>query len=172
MAEAEPAAAGLSINIMAESTPWKAHAGVEPLIRRALWAAAEEVKATVRAEVTIVLADDALQRHLNRKWRGKDVPTNVLSFPAAAGPVEASLRLLGDVVLAFETVRREADEESKALDEHVAHLVVHGFLHLLGYSHENDADAEAMERLETRIMTRLGFDDPNQERSSAGDRDA
>jgi probable rRNA maturation factor len=171
MAEAEPAAAGLSINIVTESAAWELHAGIEPLILRTLQAAAEEVEAIGRADVTVVLADDAMQRHLNREWRGKDVPTNVLSFPAAASPARAP-RSLGDLVLAFETVRREAEDEGKSLEAHVAHLAVHGFLHLLGYDHENDIEAEAMEGLETRIMMRLGFDDPNQERSSAGDRDA
>ncbi|MGO8920057.1 MAG: rRNA maturation RNase YbeY [Stellaceae bacterium] len=115
-----------------------------------------------RAELAIVLADDALLRRLNRDWRGRDAPTNVLSFAASDGataPPGAPL-LLGDVVLAFETVAAEAQAQGKPLAGHLAHLVVHGVLHLLGFDHEIAAEAERMEALETRVLVGLGIADP------------
>jgi probable rRNA maturation factor len=112
----------------------------------------------------ITLTDDTEQRRLNRTWRGKNVPTNVLAFPAVAKgmpplPAGAPL-LLGDVVLAFETVAREAVEQQKPLADHLAHLVVHGVLHLLGFDHENDTDAAIMEAREVEILQSLGVPDP------------
>jgi probable rRNA maturation factor len=106
-----------------------------------------------------VLTDDAKIRALNRSWRGKDTATNVLSFPAPAGG-SAEPRPLGDVVLARETIAREAVEQRIPAQDHLAHLTVHGVLHLLGYDHENDRDAETMERLEREILARLGVPDP------------
>ena len=112
-------------------------------------------------ELSLVFADDATVQALNAEWRGKDKPTNVLSFPAfPLKPGDKLPPLLGDVILAFETVAREAAEEGKPLDHHVSHLVLHGFLHLLGYDHETDADAEVMEALETRILAKLAIPDP------------
>ena len=113
--------------------------------------------------VGVVLTDDAEQRDLNRTWRGKDSPTNVLAFaltdpdekPPSGAPV-----LLGDVVLAFETVAREAAEQRKPLGDHLAHLVVHGVLHLLGFDHESEAEAAIMEAGETEILSRLGVPAP------------
>jgi probable rRNA maturation factor len=105
-------------------------------------------------ELSVLFTDDAAIRDLNARYRGKDNPTNVLSFPQPPG------KLLGDIVLAAETVRREAALAGKQLEEHIAHLVVHGFLHLLGYDHEVDADAEKMEELERVTLTRLGIADP------------
>ena len=99
-------------------------------------------------------------RALNARWRGLDQPTNVLSFPAAAPAGIAKARLLGDVVLAFETMAREAADEGKPLADHYRHLVAHGFLHLLGFDHDSEADAERMEAIETRILARLGVADP------------
>lgn len=116
------------------------------------------------AELSVVLADDATVRTLNRDYRGKDKPTNVLSFALteAAGPEPepGAPILLGDVILARETVVREAAEQGKPEDDHLTHLVVHGVLHLLGYDHEQDDEAEAMERLETRVLAGLGIRDP------------
>lgn len=124
-------------------------------------------------ELAIVLADDAAVRRLNRDYRGVDRPTNVLSFPlvdaragdeaAAAG---APLLLLGDVVVAYETVTAEAAEQGKAPVDHLRHLVVHGVLHLLGYDHDADPDADAMERLEARILAQFGVVDPYAARSA------
>jgi probable rRNA maturation factor len=114
-------------------------------------------------ELAISLADDAVQQGLNRDWRGIDRPTNVLAFPAwnpeAPIPPGAPL-LLGDVVLAFETAAREADEQGKPLSDHLSHLIVHGVLHLLGYDHATEAEAVAMETLETSILASLGVPDP------------
>jgi probable rRNA maturation factor len=107
-----------------------------------------------------VLTNDSAIRQLNRVWRNVDAPTNVLSFPAATkqGPDEPAH--LGDIVLAYETIAREARDEGKPLANHVAHLVVHGYLHLLGFDHEADADAEQMEQTERKILRRLAIPDP------------
>lgn len=116
------------------------------------------------AELSVVLADDALVQQLNRDYRQQDKPTNVLSFAFTEDndtppPPEAPV-LLGDVILASETLHREAQEQHKPLTAHLAHLVIHGVLHLLGYDHGTDAAAEAMERLEVAALARLGFGDP------------
>jgi probable rRNA maturation factor len=145
------------------------------LARRAVEAALEGAPVGPLAEVSIVLTDDAAQRALNRDWRGKDAPTNVLSFPAieprafAAGAAADPTRpaLLGDVVLALETMQREADDAGKSLADHAAHLLVHGVLHLLGYDHDTEADAALMEPVETRILARLGVADPYVEERGA-----
>lgn len=104
-------------------------------------------------EVTLLLADDAFMRRLNHTYRGKDKPTNVLSF-------EGEGEHLGDIVLAFETIEREAREQQKSFHDHAVHLTVHGVLHLLGHDHENEKDAEAMERLEIKILKKLGISNP------------
>jgi probable rRNA maturation factor len=106
--------------------------------------------------VAILLTDDAEVRQLNRDHRRQDKPTNVLSFPAA----ETAIGHLGDLALAYETCAREANEQGKPLGHHLAHLVVHGVLHLTGWDHEADAEAEAMERLERTVLARLGVPDP------------
>ena len=115
----------------------------------------------------VILTDDAEQRELNRTYRGIDASTNVLAFalsdfalgPASAAPAGSPV-LLGDVVLAFETVAREAAEQHKKVSDHLAHLTVHGVLHLLGCDHQNEAEAEAMEVLEVEILKILGVPDP------------
>jgi len=113
------------------------------------------------AEVSVVLADDAFVRRLNRDHRGKDAPTNVLSFPLET---DAATRnkpmLLGDVVLAYRTIRREARAEGKRIDRHAAHMLVHGTLHLLGFDHDRATPARIMEGHEVRILKRLGVPDP------------
>ena len=106
--------------------------------------------------VAILLADDEAIRELNREWRGQDKPTNVLSFPA---PVTAAPHL-GDVALAYETCAREAAEQGKPLKHHLAHLVAHGVLHLVGWDHQTDAEADRMEALERDILARIGVPDP------------
>lgn len=116
-------------------------------------------------EISVVLADDATVQGLNRDWRGKDKPTNVLSFAAldddGAPRVPGAPLLLGDIVLAFETCRAEAAAQHKPLSDHLSHLVVHGVLHLLGYDHEDDeTEAEEMERLEAAVLARFGIADP------------
>ncbi|HSG94334.1 MAG TPA: rRNA maturation RNase YbeY [Afifellaceae bacterium] len=109
-------------------------------------------------EVSILFTDDATIRALNERWRGQDKTTNVLSF-AQDGPGRAA-GMFGDIVLAQETVAREAALEGKLLDHHIAHMIVHGFLHLLGYDHQNDQDAETMEYLERKALKLIGIADP------------
>jgi probable rRNA maturation factor len=114
-------------------------------------------------ELSIILADAVRQRQLNREFRGSDASTNVLAFPAWEPGVEAPPGmpiLLGDVVLAFETVQREAAEQGKSIGDHLSHLVVHGVLHLLGYDHMTAADADKMEALEVSILAKLGIANP------------
>ena len=125
------------------------------LVARAVEAARAESGVTRGGELSVVLADDARVHALNRDYRGKDTPTNVLSFPM---PEETGL--LGDVVLARETLEREALAQGKTFADHTAHMLVHGVLHLLGYDHLDDAEAEDMERREVRALARLGIDNP------------
>lgn len=110
-------------------------------------------------EVSLLLTDDAEQRRLNRDHRGRDSATNVLSFPAGFVP-PAGPRPLGDIALALETVVREARDQDKSVADHVSHLLVHGTLHLLGYDHVDDVEAEEMEALEREILAGLGIADP------------
>ncbi len=112
------------------------------------------------AELSIVLADDARIAALNKTYRGKEGPTNVLSFPSAAMAAGVEAVLLGDVVLARETIAREAQTQGKRFDDHLAHLTVHGVLHLLGHDHASDAEADEMEALEREILQDLGIADP------------
>ena len=148
---------------------WQAEADAEAVIHRAIATAAEIANADHgEAELAVMLTDDAGIRTLNSNWRGIDKPTNVLSFPALqptgpSGPDDAP-RMLGDIAIAYETTRKEADDEQKPLDHHLSHLAVHGFLHLIGYDHENDGDAEAMETLEQQILAQLGIPDPYADR--------
>jgi probable rRNA maturation factor len=129
----------------------------ETAVREALLQSGAKV--TGPAEVSILLTDDAHQRVLNRDWRKIDKPTNVLSFPQIEpfAPVQG---LVGDITLALETLEREAAEQGKSFPDHFAHLVVHGFLHLLGYDHMTEAQALQMEGLETQILETLGIADP------------
>ena len=147
---------------------WQTEPDAEAVIHRAINAAAEIADADVgEAEIAVMLTDDAGIRTLNSNWRGIDKPTNVLSFPAlqptAGAPADAP-RMLGDIAIAYETTRKEAYEEEKPFDHHLSHLAVHGFLHLIGYDHEKDDDAEAMESLEREILTQLGIPDPYADR--------
>jgi probable rRNA maturation factor len=225
-------AAALAVDIVVTSRRWPGQDAVDALLRRALAEAAALTRAPV-GEVAIVLTTDARIRKLNRAWRGKDKPTNVLSFPAssfphappreshkrlrgraatppspqggegwdegvpvhresggpsprpsprrgegaiAAAPVAITgrlkrtkaPRLLGDIVIAYETTAREAKAEGKPLQDHLAHLAVHGFLHLLGYDHAREPEAIAMERVEIRVLKRLGLPNPYVARDGKG----
>jgi probable rRNA maturation factor len=148
---------------------WRTEPDAEAVIHRAIEAAAEIAEADVgEAELAVMLTNDSGIRTLNNNWRGIDKPTNVLSFPAlqptsAGGPDDAP-RMLGDIAIAYETTHREADEDRKPFGHHLSHLAVHGFLHLIGYDHENDDDAEEMENLEREILARLGIPDPYADR--------
>ena len=118
-------------------------------------------------ELSLVLTDDAQQQELNAQWRGQDKPTNVLSFPDGTELPDGTL-VLGDVVLALETCRREAREQNKCLADHAAHLVVHGVLHLLGHDHEDAQEAAVMEGLEVRLLADMGIANPYAEADIAG----
>jgi probable rRNA maturation factor len=156
----------LKIDVLVDSDHWQEPAKARSLVRRAVAQAAAQVAAqvaaatasTTGAELAIVLTDDSAIRQLNRLWRGIDAATNVLSFPSKRAADEPPH--LGDIVLAYETIAREASTEGKPFAHHLAHLVVHGFLHLIGYDHDKDADAEAMEQTERKILRRLAIPDP------------
>ncbi|MBI3701280.1 MAG: rRNA maturation RNase YbeY [Afipia sp.] len=143
---------------------WQNESGAALAIHRAIETAASIVDAeTIDAELAIMLTDDEGIRTLNKNWRGIDKPTNVLSFPALqpTGPRDDDMpRMLGDIAIAYQTTRAEADAESKPFENHLSHLAVHGFLHLIGYDHEKDSDAEIMEELERKILAQLGIPDP------------
>ena len=155
--------------VLVVADSWQNEPDAEAVIQRAIAAAAEAADADVgEAELAVMLTDDGGIRTLNSNWRGIDKPTNVLSFPALQpeGTRKSGVapRMLGDIAIAYETMRREADEEGKPFDHHLSHLAVHGFLHLVGYDHANDADAEEMEALETEILAQLGIPDPHADR--------
>jgi probable rRNA maturation factor len=156
-----------AIEIAIESALWDRAGEAAAVVQRAIAAAAEATAAG--GEVSVLLTDDAAIRRLNWEWRHRDAPTNVLSFPAPGGK-NGEPRLLGDIVIAFETTWNEAVVEGKAFPHHLAHLAVHGFLHLLGYDHETDDEAETMERLERAIMTRLDLPDPYGREAEADDK--
>lgn len=123
------------------------------------WARAALAEAPGRPELTVRIVDEAESAELNRTYRMVSGPTNVLSFPFEP-PEPAKLPLLGDVVICAPVVEKEAREQNKTADAHWAHMVVHGALHLLGYDHQREGDAERMESEERRILARLGFSDP------------
>jgi len=154
---------GVSVDCMVEAGDWPEPEALFALAGRAVQAAAQEADGALPegAEVSILFTDDAHIRTLNAEWRGKDKPTNVLSFPAGpAFPGGVQPPILGDIVLARETILREADEQAKPFEDHLCHLIVHGFLHLLGYDHETDDEAEAMEAMERQILEGLAIADP------------
>jgi probable rRNA maturation factor len=155
--------ASLAIDLSIEAGDWPPERVLSRLAAAAFEAAVAELELPVAdgAEISIVFTDDVHIRALNREWRQKDKATNVLSFPAM--PVRPGVALppvLGDIVLAAETIRREAGLEDKPFEHHLIHLMVHGFLHIVGYDHETDAEAEEMEEAERRILARLAIPDP------------
>jgi probable rRNA maturation factor len=151
----------LTIDVLVASPRWKDDAGkVESMVRRAVTRAAAATLSTTSNELAIVLTDDSAIRLLNRDWRGIDAATNVLSFAAKKAGGKRFGAHLGDIVLAYETVAREARSEGTPFAHHVAHLAVHGFLHLVGYDHGREADATAMERTEREILRQLAIPDP------------
>ena len=135
--------------------------GLDEQAERAVLAALAFAKPKLKgaAELSILLTNDEEQHELNQQWRGKDSSTNVLSFPQIE-PFGAVVGILGDITLARETLIREAEEQGVSFDDHFTHLVVHGFLHILGYDHLTDAEALQMEGLETQILASLGVADP------------
>lgn len=173
-----PAATALDVDVVRHDGAWAERGIGDAMLELAAHAAlavAPPLK-DARYELTIVLTDDAEIEALNRTWRGKDQPTNVLSFPAGdipqgapgiegaegidANAVHGGCLPLGDIVIAFETTEAEAAEKAITLHDHVSHLVVHGTLHLLGFDHIDDAEAEQMEGLERQALATLGISDP------------
>lgn len=151
----------VDIDIFVEAGDWPVEAELARLVDRAVTAAFAETGMSGTSELSVVFSDDAHIRTLNAEWRGKDKPTNVLSFPAFSFPKAGPLPpMLGDIVLACETVAREAALEDKPLANHITHLVIHGLLHLLGHDHETDAEAEEMEAIERAALARLAIPDP------------
>jgi probable rRNA maturation factor len=166
--------AALAVDVLIEAQAWRTLPEAEDIVRRAIAAAATSgveirrpnarprKRRRVGWGLCILLSDDEEIARLNGQWRGQQKPTNVLSFPAparyCAGPNEKTP--LGDIAIAYETLAREAEENGAEVSNHLSHLVVHGFLHLLGYDHHMDDEAERMERLERDILARMGVDDP------------
>ena len=143
------------INIVVEAGDWPPKRKLQGIAKRAVKAAVAALsKEAPEGELSLVFTDDSGMRRLNKAWRGKDNPTNVLSFPQKTGA------LLGDVILAAETVAKEAALADKPLEDHMAHLIIHGFLHLLGFDHQGDGEAEKMEQLERVALKLLGIPDP------------
>jgi probable rRNA maturation factor len=147
-----------AVDIQVASKRWQAQPQAEPTVRAAIAAAA--ALSTAGGEVSILLTDDKAIRALNRDWRGIDKATNVLSFPAPDAAPGAPAKMLGDIVMAYETLAQECARDDRPFLHHLAHLTVHGFLHLIGYDHQTDSQAGAMEGLESKIMTRLKMPDP------------
>jgi probable rRNA maturation factor len=154
--------------ILVAADCWHNEPDAEAVIRHAIAAAAASVDADIGgAELAIMLTNDTGIRTLNRDWRGIDKPTNVLSFPArppTASKTGNAPRMLGDIAIAYETLHREADRQGKPFNHHLSHLAIHGFLHLIGYDHEDNGDAEVMEAREAEILARLGIPDPYADR--------
>ena len=139
------------ITLLVEDPKWRSHRGLLPRLTKAAEAARRSAR--LKGGFTILLSDDKKLRALNRDFRGKDKPTNVLSFPG-------SNSYAGDIAIAYGVTRKEARDTAKSLGDHAAHLVVHGVLHLAGYDHERPKDAQVMEPLEVKILKRLGIADP------------
>ena len=163
-------------DVLVVADVWHAEPDAEAIILRAIDAAAAAINTGIGAcELAVMLTDDAGIQTLNANWRGIDKPTNVLSFPAlqptGTGTPDDAPRMLGDIAIAFETTRKEADDEQKPFDHHLSHLAVHGFLHLIGHDHEKDDDAEAMESLERKVLAQLGIPDPYADRDPHADRE-
>lgn len=143
------------LDILVNEPGWsKKLPGAEDIVTRAIEAALAHLGASKPYEISVVLTDDAEIQTLNKEWRGKDKPTNVLSFP------QDEDLLLGDIILSLGTIENEARSQDKALADHTAHLIVHGLLHLLGYDHEDEGEAEEMESLEIAICAQLGIRNP------------
>ena len=153
----------IDIDVLVEAGAWPAKRKLRALVSKAVGSAIAEAKVTGdgASELSVVFSDDAHIKRLNAEWRGKDKPTNVLSFPAFPVGIGGKIPpMLGDIVLASETVQREAELEGKQLEHHITHLVIHGVLHLLGHDHEDELEAEAMEEIERGALARLAIPDP------------
>jgi probable rRNA maturation factor len=154
-----------AVDVVTESALWAACPDADATVRRAVDAAAR--MAGKFGTVAIMLTDNASIRGMNAQWRGIDKPTNVLSFPAGDASAIPGEVHLGDIAIAYETVAAESAAENKAFADHLAHLAIHGYLHLVGFDHETDAEADRMEHLETRILSSLGIADPYADKAFA-----
>lgn len=150
--------AGLTVDLVLFDERWNAVPGLDRIQALADAAIRTLERQDEGDEVVVALSTDDEVHRLNRSFRGKDAPTNVLSFPAVAG---IENRSFGDVILAYETCAEEAEERGIELSDHACHLALHGILHLMGQDHEDDAEAEAMEGLETRLLGAIGIADPH-----------
>ena len=152
----------IAIDLLIEAGDWPSRQKLRPLVRRALKAAVARARPPlmVGAEVSFLFTDDERMQALNRDWRGKDKPTNVLSLPGTPVQRGAFGPALGDIVFAAETVHREAETQGLSFEAHLTHLIVHGFLHLVGHDHEVEDEALVMEGLETAILGDIGVADP------------
>ena len=159
------------IDISVEVGGWPEEAELEKLCARAIGCAlgVGDLQVFPGSEVSLLFTDDAAIKELNRRWREKDKATNVLSFPGSDPEGEIYGPMLGDIVLASETVHREADELGIEFDDHLTHLIVHGILHLFDYDHQEEDEAEAMEQLERTILAKLNIADPYQDRPLLAD---
>ncbi|PLX38067.1 MAG: rRNA maturation RNase YbeY [Hyphomicrobiales bacterium] len=154
--------APFAIAVTIEAAGWPDEARLEALIAQAASVAVDlaDLEAHPGSELSVVFTDDAAIRVLNRDYRGKDKATNVLSFPLDVDEDGIAGPLIGDIILARETLEREAGEQGVTFEAHLTHLIVHGVLHLFGYDHETDDDAEEMEGREIAILAALGIADP------------
>jgi probable rRNA maturation factor len=152
----------MNVTIAVDDEGWHAIPALERMVGTAIDAAATAAGLSAGSgETAVLLTSDDEIRLLNRHWRGKDQATNVLSFPTEEFPLPpGEAKPLGDIVLAFDTVSREAANQGKSLPDHATHLIVHGFLHLLGFDHEDEDGAREMEKMETRVLNGLGIADP------------
>ena len=156
-----PRCVDMIIDCAFETEWWMSESALEKISLVAISAASELLDAAPDkdSEVSLLFTDDQHVHELNRQYRQQDKPTNVLSFAAQEGGGPATL-MLGDIVLARQTIEREAVEQDKSREDHLTHLIIHGFLHLLGYDHETDGEAEIMEDLETRVLVTRGIAGP------------
>jgi probable rRNA maturation factor len=168
---APPLPEGFQIDVTVEAGGWPAEAALRDLAQTAVSAAFEEADLEVLegTEVSLLFTNDEGIRKLNHQWRGKDKPTNVLSFPGSDPQEDIYGPLLGDIVFAYETVVREADELGIEFDNHLTHLTIHGLLHLFDYDHQEEDEAELMESLEKAILATLNIDDPYADRPLEAD---
>ncbi|MES0883316.1 rRNA maturation RNase YbeY [Roseibium sp. SCP14] len=171
MSEALPE--GFLIDLAIEAGNWPEERQLRALVERAISAAFQEadLEAIENTEVSLLFTDDVSIRRLNKQWRDKDKPTNVLSFPGSDPQGDVYGPLLGDIVFAHDTIVREAEEMGVDFSDHLSHLTVHGLLHLFDYDHQESDEAELMECLEKSILAALGVDDPYADRPLVADRD-
>ncbi|MEP3430702.1 MAG: rRNA maturation RNase YbeY [Roseibium sp.] len=161
----------LQVDIAVEAGDWPQEDALRPLVEEAIKAtfSSTDLEVLEEAEVSLLFTNDAAIRKLNKEWRDKDKPTNVLSFPGSDPQGDVYGPILGDIVFALETIVREADDLGIEFNDHLSHLTVHGLLHLFDYDHQESDEAELMESLEKVILTSLGIDDPYEDRPLVAD---